>query len=145
MFFSSDEKIRKKIIAVIEKNIPKKFTKISDYFKDQNENNITIFENVVNDILDSKPNLHSNVGDLFYYFLLGNRPVLFQLFFESIVGNKKLYDFLQNHLGYKDEDQFYGFLLQKAENHTDKEASNFALGILIVLYDTFGMTGENKR
>lgn len=130
--------LKKKIFSVIKNNKPKKFAKLVRYFDHDYDNSILTFETVINEILSDIPELHTNMAELFTYLFLSNQPSFFQIPYECMLSNYQLYSFLQKSLNYESEDEFYGFLLVRAEKFIDKQASDFALSAMIVLYDSFG-------
>jgi hypothetical protein len=126
----TEEKMRK----LLKKKNPKKIKRYSVCFRE--ERYVSLFEETSIRIINETPSLHTPLLDLYLTLLLSENETLFTLYFQVLLGNRRLFDFLLN--GYQvTEEEWMALMIKKAENHPEKGAKGFALGVLMVLYDSF--------
>jgi hypothetical protein len=118
--------------------------KLVPLLKKSDENVLSGIDEAIQELL-SKEEFHGHLFSFYKHLLATASPVLFQLYYETLLFNPDLYHFLQHKYEYSSENEFDYFLLSTAEDFEDKEAQNYALGILATLKDSFFANEELKK
>jgi len=138
------KKVASATLTFITQNKYDDVRKFIPLLKKNDENVLSGMDEAIHDLLHQTKH-HDALFHFYTYLLETNSSALFQLFYETLLFNPDLYHFLQKNYKYETENEFDYFLLSTAEQFEDKEAQNYALGILATLKDSFFANEEIKK
>lgn len=138
------KKVAKATVSLICQEQYDEIRKFIPLLKKNDENVLSGIDESIHTLLQQEDQ-RNHLFQFYTYLLETKSPVLFQLFYETLLFNPDLYQFLQQSYDYASENEFDYFLLSTAEEFEDKEAQNYALGILATLKDSFFANEELKK